>query len=450
MPGVSAAPFREHVHGRGDLRSGTTGIRRVGDYDMAEASGGWPCGWRRGARKQELMFEDLKAAPPDAILGLSEGFRADPREAKVNLTVGVYQDEAGQTPVLATVREAAFELLEAETTKEYLPIPGRPELGRSIRELLFGASDELVSGGRAVTAQTPGGTGALRIAGDFLRETSAPTVWLSAPTWPNHPAIFAAAGLPTRTYPYLEAASGELDAEAFLGALREVPAGDVVILHGCCHNPSGVDPDFAIWQEIASIAAERGWLPLVDLAYQGFGEGIEEDVRGLRELTVHVPELLVCSSFSKTFGLYRERIGALTLITQESGQASAALSQLKIAIRTSYSNPPAQGGEIVSLVLGDAARRARWQVELNAMRGRIHGMRTGLADALAAAGASRDFSFLARQKGMFSLLGISKEQVEALRDDHAIYLVGSGRINVAGLTPTNLESVARGLVATGA
>ncbi|MFP6663288.1 MAG: amino acid aminotransferase [Deltaproteobacteria bacterium] len=396
------------------------------------------------------MFEDLKSAPPDAILGLSEGFRADPREAKVNLTVGVYQDEAGQTPVLATVREAALDLLEAEKTKQYLPIPGRPELGLHIRELLFGAGDELVSGGRAVTAQTPGGTGALRIAGDFLCKSSSPTLWLSAPTWPNHPAVFAAAGLETRTYPYFSAATGELDREAFLNALREVPAGDVVVLHGCCHNPTGVDPDFETWQEIAGIAAERGWLPLVDLAYQGFGEGIEEDVRGLRELAARVPELLVCSSFSKTFGLYRERIGALTLVAQTPGQASAVLSQLKVVIRTSYSNPPAHGGEIVSLVLGDAERRARWQVELETMRARIHGMRVGLADALTAAGASRDFSFLAHQKGMFSLLGISKAQVDALRDDHAIYLVGSGRINVAGLTPANLEAVARALVSTGA
>ena len=396
------------------------------------------------------MFQDVKQAPPDAILGLTEAFRADARSDKVNLTVGVYQDESGHTPVLATVTQAATDLLAAEKTKEYLPIPGPAELGRAVRELLFGAGDVLVDGGRAITAQSPGGTGALRIAGEFLRRsTGAGALWLSDPTWPNHPAIFAASGFETRTYPWYDPATLGLARDEMLSSLREIPAGDVVVLHGCCHNPTGVDPDPETWEEIAAIAAERGWLPLVDLAYQGFGEGLDADVRGLRAIAARVPELIVCSSFSKTFGLYRERIGAMTLVAADEAQASASMSQVKATIRTCYSNPPAHGGQIVSLVLNDAGRATAWRGELEAMRVRISSMRSGLAEALAAAGARRDFSFLPRQRGMFSLLGISKEQVADLRDEHGVYLVGSGRINVAGLAPDNLERVARAIAAVG-
>lgn len=396
------------------------------------------------------MFQNVKQAPPDAILGLTETFRADKRADKVNLTVGVYQDEAGHTPVLATVQQAAADLLVVEKTKEYLPIPGPAALGRGVRELLFGSGHELVDGGRAVSAQSPGGTGGLRIAGEFLvRSAGARTLWLSEPTWPNHPAIFTAAGFETRTYPWYDAAGHGLEREAMLSALRGIPAGDVVVLHGCCHNPTGVDPDTDTWVEIATIAAEAGWLPLVDIAYQGFGDGLEEDVRGLRMLAAKVPELIVCSSFSKTFGLYRERIGAMTLVATDEAQATAALSQIKTTIRTCYSNPPAHGGQIVSLVLNDQARAAAWRVEVEAMRVRIASMRDGLAEALSGAGAARDYGFLSAQKGMFSLLGITKEQVETLRDQHGVYLVGSGRINVAGLAPANLEQVARALVAVG-
>lgn len=396
------------------------------------------------------MFQDVKQAPPDAILGLTEAFRADARSDKVNLTVGVYQDESGHTPVLATVTQAATDLLAAEKTKEYLPIPGPAELGRAVRELLFGAGHAFVDGGRAITAQSPGGTGALRIAGEFLRRsTGAGALWLSAPTWPNHPAIFAASGFETRTYPWYDPATHGLAHGEMLSSLREIPAGDVVVLHGCCHNPTGVDPDPETWEEIAAIAAERGWLPLVDLAYQGFGEGLDADVRGLRAIAARVPEFIVCSSFSKTFGLYRERIGAMTLVAADEAQAAASMSQVKATIRTCYSNPPAHGGQIVSLVLNDAERATAWRGELEAMRVRISSMRSGLAEALAAAGALRDFSFLPRQRGMFSLLGISKEQVADLRDEHGVYLVGSGRINVAGLAPDNLERVARAIAAVG-
>ena len=396
------------------------------------------------------MFEELQEAPADPILGLMGIYAADPRENKVNLTVGVYQDEAGNTPVLPTVREASVDLLSREKTKSYLPISGPPELARAVRGLLFGPESPLVDGGRAITVQTPGGTGGLRIAGDFLRsQKPAAKIWLSAPTWPNHPAIFQASGLSTATYPYLDRVTGRLDSVGMLDALRQVPAGDVVVLHGCCHNPTGIDPDHATWQEIAGIAAEKGWLPLVDLAYQGLGAGLEQDVQGLREIAARVPEFLVCSSFSKIFGLYRERIGAMTLVAANPDHAKAAFSQIKIAIRTSYSNPPAHGGQLVSTILLDPERAVRWRSELSGMRERIQAMRGGLADALRAAGSRGDFEFLREQRGMFSLLGITREQVDALRTEHAVYLVGSGRINVAGLAPENLDLVARAIVAVG-
>lgn len=396
------------------------------------------------------MFEQLQDAPADPILGLMETYASDPRANKVNLTVGVYQDESGKTPVLASVRQAGVDLLAQEKTKSYLPISGPPELGTAVRSLLFGAGSSLVDGGRSITAQTPGGTGGLRISGDFLKKHHPDAkIWLSDPTWPNHPAIFQAAGLSIAKYPYLDAASRCLDVDGMLDALRAVPAGDIVVLHGCCHNPTGVDPDAAIWREIAAIAVEKGWLPLVDLAYQGFGLGLEEDVQGLREIAAQVPEFLVCSSFSKIFGLYRERIGAMTLVAATPGHARAALSQLKITIRTSYSSPPAHGGQLVSMILRDRERATQWRAELSVMRERIQAMRSGLADALRAAGARTDFDFLREQKGMFSLLGVSREQVETLRSDHAVYLVGSGRINVAGLSSANLEQVAKAIVAVG-
>jgi aspartate/tyrosine/aromatic aminotransferase len=396
------------------------------------------------------MFERFQEAPADPILGLMEIYATDPRENKVNLTVGVYQDEAGETPVLPSVRQAGVDLLSLETTKAYLPISGPPELGTAVRDLLFGAGSPLVDGGRAVTAQTPGGTGGLRISGDFLKNHQPQAkIWLSSPTWPNHPAIFRAAGLSIAEYPYLDPATGGLGVEAMLEALRAVPAGDVVVLHGCCHNPTGVDPDQATWREIASIASAKGWLPLVDLAYQGFGEDLEKDVQGLREIAAQVPEFLVCSSFSKIFGLYRERIGAMTLVAATPAQAKVALSQLKISIRTSYSTPPAHGGQLVSMILRDPARAKQWRAELLAMRERIQAMRSGLADALRAAGAEADFDFLRNQRGMFSLLGITQAQVASLREEHGIYLVGSGRINVAGLSTANLDVVARAIVAVG-
>lgn len=396
------------------------------------------------------MFEDLEPIAPDAILGLTADYRADPRADKVNLTVGVYQDENEQTYVPPSVRGAIADLAGGPTSPDYLPIPGTPEFALAVRGLLFGEGELLDPGGRAVTVHTPGGTGGLRVAADFLRLVNpSAEVWFSEPTWPNHPGVFSAARLESRRYPYFDAQSAGLRREAFLAALREIPAGDVVVLHGCCHNPTGVDPDYETWLEVAAISLERGWLPLVDLAYQGLGSGPEEDVAGLRALAARVPELIVCNSFSKILGLYNERVGALTLVATDPAAADAAGSLLRNVVRTNYSNPPAHGGAIVSLVLGEESRRQAWRSELETMRQRLVAMRSGLAAALVSAGAQRDFSFLTRQNGLFSLLGLSPEEVGTLREDRGIYLVTSGRINVAGLSSGNLERVAEAIVAVG-
>ncbi len=385
------------------------------------------------------MFESVQTAPPDPILGLSEAFNADVRPDKINLSVGVYKDADGNTPVLASVKEAERRLLEVEKSKGYKPIPGDPEYGRLVRELLFGADSELVSGGRAQTAHTPGGTGALRVAGDYIHKLHPQAkLWLSQPTWANHAKVFEAAGVELQYYPYFDATKNRLDIEGMLGALQQVTAGDVVLLHACCHNPTGVDPSAEQWQSIASVLAERGAVPLVDFAYQGFGSGLEEDAVGLRTLSAKLPELFVCSSFSKNFGLYNERTGALTVVAKTPEAAAAVQSQVKVCVRANYSNPPAHGGAIVREILSDAGLRAQWEAELSAMRDRINTMRQRFAEELKKKGAKGDFSFITRQNGMFSFSGLSKDQVERLRADHAIYVVGSGRINVAGMTEANM------------
>jgi len=394
------------------------------------------------------MFESVKTAPPDPILGLSETFARDPRPHKINLSVGVFKTADGKTPVLEVVKEAERRLLAEETSKGYKPIEGDPEFGKLVRGLLFGDASPLVGGGRAVTAHTPGGTGALRVAADYLRSQHAgASVWMSDPTWVNHPKVFEAAGLSVRTYPYFDAAGNRVDFDAMLGALATAPAGDVILLHGGCHNPTGADLSRAQWQSVAKLLAERKLLPLVDFAYQGFGTGLDEDAEGVRLLAAELPELFVCSSFSKNFGLYNERTGALTVLAGTTEVADAVLSQLKSCIRSNYSNPPAHGGAIVRAVLADPGLRKRWVVELAEMRDRINGMRREFVKLLAAKGAKRDFGFIAEQRGMFSFSGLTKAQVERLRDDFAIYAVGSGRINVAGMTPANIGPLTDAIVA---
>jgi aspartate/tyrosine/aromatic aminotransferase len=397
------------------------------------------------------MFQSVQPAPPDAILGLTEAFKADPNPDKINLAVGVYKDEQGKTPTLAAVRVAEQWLLENEPTKSYLGIDGSPGYGRATRKMLFGESSTLVDGGRAVTFQCPGGTGALRVAGDYLAQNhGGATLWLSAPTWPNHPAIFEAAGVPLQSYPYLDAEANALDFDAMLGALDAVKPGDVVLLHGCCHNPTGVDPTNEQWHAIASLIKARQALPLLDFAYQGFAEGLEEDAAGLRVVLEACDEAIICSSYSKNFGLYRERVGALTVVGETAAQTEAVQSRVKVAVRRNYSNPPAHGGLVVERILGDAALTKQWVDELAQMRGRINGMRSALRQGLDQRGVELSpggNGFIERQNGMFTMSGLTKGEVDKLKSDHAIYIVGSGRINVAGITPDNLDKLCDAIAA---
>ncbi|MBI1372675.1 MAG: aminotransferase class I/II-fold pyridoxal phosphate-dependent enzyme [Phycisphaera sp.] len=394
------------------------------------------------------MFEHVQTAPPDPILGLTETFNADTRSEKINLSVGVYKDAAGKTPILATVKEAERRLLENETSKGYKPISGDPVYDALVQKLLFGAGSDVIASKRAFTAHTPGGTGGLRVAGDYLHHLHSDSgIWVSDPTWANHRGIFGAAGLGIMSYPYYNPAEHAIDFDAMLNALKEVPAGDIVLLHGCCHNPTGQDPTVEQWGQIGQVLAEQGALPLVDFAYQGFAEDIDGDAAGLRELMKHVDELIICSSFSKNFGLYCERTGAITFVARDAAQCTAVGSQVKVAIRRNYSNPPSHGGAIVATILGDDQLRKQWEGEVAVMRDRINGMRQLFVDTLKAKGVDQDFSFITEQRGMFSFSGLSKEQVDELRDKHAIYIVGSGRINVAGMTESNMDRLCTAIAA---
>lgn len=395
------------------------------------------------------MFDDLPLAPPDSILGLGEAFKKDPNPNKINLSVGVYKDEQGNTPVLASVKEAERRLLEAEKSKGYLAIEGLADYGSQVQDMLFGKSHEIVTGRRAVTAQTPGGTGSLRVAGDFLRKHfPMARVWVSKPTWANHVAIFTAAGLQTDVYTYIDSTGKGLDFEGMIASLEKIPAGDVVLLHACCHNPTGIDPTPEQWKKIAAVIKQRGLLALVDFAYQGFGDGLEEDAFGLREIVDTGVEVLVSSSFSKNFGLYGERVGALTLVANSAEAAERALSQIRISIRTNYSNPPTHGGALVAAVLNDAGLRKQWEGELAAMRERIHKMRHLFVAEMKMLKPEKDFSFLIHQKGMFSYSGLTNLQVDELRTKHAVYVVGNGgRINVAGMTQQNMAALCQAIAA---
>lgn len=387
-----------------------------------------------------MIFNSLSPAPPDAILGLTVAFRNDPHPGKVNLGVGVYQDDTGVTPVLKSVKAAEDRMLVAEITKSYMPIGGAPEYRRHVQELILGADCPAVSENRVRTAHTPGGTGGLRLGAEFLKGLRPDvTVWVSDPTWANHPGIFSAAGFKVDSYTYYNAATKGLDFEGLCASLEKIPAGDIVLLHVCCHNPTGVDLSVDQWRQVAEIAARRGWVPYLDFAYQGLGDDLERDRAGLRAMAEHVPEWLVSSSFSKNFGLYRERTGALSLCSATSAGADAAYSHLERTIRVLYSNPPAHGGLIVSTILEDAQLRAMWEAEVQAMRDRIRTVRNELVDRLASLGADVDFSYIRHQKGMFSFSGLTDAQVAFLKDEKHIYIVKGGRINVAGITSANID-----------
>lgn len=386
------------------------------------------------------MFEQFTPAPPDAILGLTEAFKKDPNPKKINLGVGVYKDAAGRTPILDSVKAAEVKILEQEQSKGYLGIDGSPEYSAAVQTMLFGSNHAIVAEKRAVTAQTPGGTGALRVAADFVKSMFPDaTVWLSDPTWPNHPNIFKSAALTVATYPYFDATTNGVNFDAMLAAIRQIPAGDVLLLHGCCHNPTGADLTTDQWQQVAAVVAERNILPLVDFAYQGFGDGLEEDAQGLRTVCANVGEVLIANSYSKNFGLYSERVGALTLVAKNAEEAETALGHIKLAIRTNYSNPPAHGAAIVNTILADPTLRNQWEGEVADMRDRINEMRHLFVETLNEKGVDQDFSFIARQRGMFSYSGLKPEHVKALREKHGVYIVGSGRINVAGMTAANMD-----------
>ena len=389
------------------------------------------------------MFEGIPTAPADAIFGLTEAHGKDPNPEKINLGAGVFRDEHGKTPILEAVKEAERRIWEQEVSKTYLAIEGDLRFARDAQRLQFGGNHPLLDEGRLLTVHTPGGTGAIRIAADFLKaHRPDTTVWLPEPTWINHPQIFDAAGLAIRKFPYLDSDRRGLDFAALLAGLEELAAGDMVILHGCCHNPSGVDPSLAEWNQLAELLGERRAVPLFDFAYQGFGQGLEEDAQGLRALCDELTELIICSSFSKNFALYNERVGALTIVSATAETTAAILSQIKMSVRVCYSNPPAHGAAIVATILEDDDLRQRWEGELDAMRHRIHDMRRLFVASLDKRGVElgpEGNEHLLGQRGMFSFSGLDPEQVERLRQEHSIYIVGSGRVNFAGMTPGNMD-----------
>ena len=382
------------------------------------------------------MFENVQPAPPDAILGLTDAFKADQNPNKVNLGVGVFKDESGQTPVLAAVKAAEEMILSKETSKSYLPITGAPGYGVHVQNLLFGESGDP----RVKSCHTPGGTGALRVGGDFIKKLRPEaSIWVSNPTWANHKGVFTAAGLPIKEYAYYSADTRDVDAEGFFTDLESIPSGDVVLLHVCCHNPTGVDLSTEQWARVCDISKAKGWVPFFDFAYQGFGDGVEEDAAAMAPFYAAGIEFLVASSFSKNIGLYNERTGALTMAAKNGADADAAFSHLKLAIRTNYSNPSSHGGSIVQTILDSEELTAQWLEELAAMRVRIKDMRSALVGGLKGRGVEQDFSFIESQRGMFSFSGLNNEQVAALRDNDGIYIVKGGRINVAGIMPSNVD-----------
>lgn len=393
-------------------------------------------------------MDAIPVAPPDPILGLLEAFQKDARSDKINLSVGVYQNESGRTPTLECVRRAEAKLLESGEGHGYLGIDGHPAFVARARRLVFGADAE--PGGpladRLAVAQTPGGTAALRVAADFLHaQFPSSRVWLSQPTWVNHAKIFQSAGFPIGEYPYFDARSHGLDLDRMLDALGQAGPRDIVCLHACCHNPTGVDPSAAEWERIADILRDRNLIPVVDFAYQGFGDGLDEDSAGLNRLVAHGLELVVCGSYSKNFGLYGERVGAVAVRARTPRGAGAALSQIKSAIRANYSSPPRHGAAIVATILNDAELDALWRDEVVGMRRRIRAMRELFVRSLAEHGVDQDFSFLLKQRGMFSFSGLNRMQVDELRSRHAIYIVDNGRINVAGMTTATMDRLCRAI-----
>ena len=394
------------------------------------------------------LLSAVTMAPRDPILGLTEQFVADTRADKVNLGVGVYFDEQGRLPLLDCVQQAEQQLLAAPRPHGYLPIDGIAAYDRAVQELVFGAGHPTVAAGRIATVQTLGGTGALKVGADFLHALGpGARVLISDPSWENHRALFARAGFEVATYPYYDAATRGVRFDAMLAALREADAGTIVVLHACCHNPTGCDLTPDQWAQVVGVVQARGLVAFVDLAYQGFGDGIAEDGAAVRQFLDAGVDFLVASSFSKSFSLYGERVGALSVVCADRDEAARVLSQLKVTIRTNYSSPPTFGAQIVATVLTTPALRALWERELAGMRERIRAMRERLRAGLQAAGVTQDLAYITRQKGMFSYSGLSTAQMQRLRSEYGVYGVDSGRICVAALNGGNLDAVVRAIVA---
>lgn len=392
------------------------------------------------------LFSNIELAPRDPILGLNEAFAADPRPEKINLGVGVYYDAQGRLPLLRSVRDAEASLCETPKPYPYLPIDGLPAYNHAAQELLLGKDSEVIAAGRAVTVQSVGGTGALKIGADFLHRLSpSATVAVSNPSWENHRAIFEGAGFVVNEYAYYEPEKRALNFEGMLHDLQALPAGSVIVLHACCHNPTGIDLNEDQWGILIEQIRAAKLVPFLDLAYQGFAEDLEADAKAVRLFAASGLPVFIAQSFSKTFSLYGERVGALTVIAQDAEEATRILSQLKRFIRANYSNPPTHGALLVSTVLNSPQLREIWVEELQGMRERIRGMRRGLVARIAAHGDPADYSFIVRQKGMFSYSGLSKEKVQRLRDEYAIYALDSGRLCMAALNEENIDRVAKAI-----
>ncbi len=393
------------------------------------------------------MFESLKPVGMDPILGLMAAFRADTRATKIDLGVGVYQDDRGRTPVMASVKEAEAQLMELETTKSYQGIAGDPEYNQRILQLLFGAGHSILDSGRIKTIQAPGGSGALRVGAEVIqRARPGAKLWVGVPTWPNHIPLLGGAGFEIVEYPYYNLSSHQIDTDSMMDALRQVPAGDMVLLHGCCHNPTGADLSNQQWDQIADLALECGFIPYIDTAYQGLGDGLDEDAYGVRMMADRLPELVIASSCSKNFGLYRERTGSITFITETPEQADIVAAQAMSVARQIYSMPPAHGALLVSLILGDKQLRANWEEELTEVRTRIQSMRSLLADNIQQNAAGIDFSHIKQQKGMFSFLGLNTAQLDQLREEFGIYIVSSSRVNLAGINSSNIDYLSDSII----
>ncbi|WP_435035902.1 amino acid aminotransferase [Pseudomonas neuropathica] len=393
------------------------------------------------------LFSAVEMAPRDPILGLNEAFNADTRTTKVNLGVGVYCNEEGRIPLLRAVIEAETIRVAQHASRGYLPIDGIAAYDQAVQKLLFGNDSPLISAGRVITTQAVGGTGALKIGADFLKQLLPnAVVAISDPSWENHRALFETAGFPVQNYRYYDAATHDVNRTGMLEDLNALPNGSIVILHACCHNPTGVDLTPADWNNVLDVVKAKGHVPFLDMAYQGFGDGIDEDAAAVRLFAESGLTFFVSSSFSKSFSLYGERVGALSIISESKEESARVLSQVKRVIRTNYSNPPTHGASIVAAVLNSPELRAQWEAELAEMRLRIRGMRTQMVDLLAEKAPGRDFSFVGRQRGMFSYSGLTTEQVHRLRNEFGIYALDTGRICVAALNQSNIKAVTDAIV----